>query len=374
MNRIIFAIILVFFIFNCERNKIEIGYITWDPAYELETNDSVYFIDPYDATVTFSDQIAISDRGDVGIKLYNINSGKFIRKIGKRGRGPGEFQNIQGISVREDSLFVLDVGLRRASVFLLDGTYVDSFTIEDYNMNYSSLEITNDNKFLFYVDSQDMETAFFGHEYNSNFSVLESKFIKPSEIYENVSTTEFLFHGMSVGSVLKKSENEILIAPLYYSGKIFHYKRDNSENWELVNTISGFVENKIPNTVLDNDQGRKPDGVGMHALIPGNRYFVIYNNTTRGLFKIFDNQYIHFTEMDYDGNRVFGFELFDMDLNLLGYNIIKSEEISLSGEPNFFDLFVLQVDSDDKIYVASREGGENTVKVFKLDKSKLEMK
>lgn len=65
----------------------------------LETNDSSLFESVYHISISNS-YIAIHSRGQMPIKLFN-RQGKFIRNIGKIGRGPGEFNYLYGIQLDE---------------------------------------------------------------------------------------------------------------------------------------------------------------------------------------------------------------------------------------------------------------------------------
>lgn len=66
-------------------------------------------------TQTMDRQLRVCDR-----------SGSLLRTIGGQGSGPGEFQSIQSIGLRRDTLYVTDNALGRLSYFLLDGTFVRS--------------------------------------------------------------------------------------------------------------------------------------------------------------------------------------------------------------------------------------------------------
>jgi len=66
---------------------------------QLETNDSSLFKSIYHASVS-ENYVAIHSRGRMPIKLFD-RKGKFIRNIGKIGRGPGEFTSLYDIQLDE---------------------------------------------------------------------------------------------------------------------------------------------------------------------------------------------------------------------------------------------------------------------------------
>lgn len=65
----------------------------------LETNDSSLFESIYHIGIS-ENYIAIHSRGRMPIKLFS-RKGKFIRNVGKIGRGPGEFNSLYGIQLDE---------------------------------------------------------------------------------------------------------------------------------------------------------------------------------------------------------------------------------------------------------------------------------
>lgn len=68
----------------------------------------------------------IGDREDVTIKVYNPE-GVFVRSIGTRGEGPGEFQSIGQMGFLPDGrLLVMDSQARRTSIFSADGEFLRS--------------------------------------------------------------------------------------------------------------------------------------------------------------------------------------------------------------------------------------------------------
>ncbi|QIA06551.1 6-bladed beta-propeller [Draconibacterium halophilum] len=73
--------------------------ITECEVIPLETNEKSLFESVYHIGIS-KNYIAIHSRGQYPIKLFN-REGKFIRDIGKIGRGPGEFNSLYGIQLDE---------------------------------------------------------------------------------------------------------------------------------------------------------------------------------------------------------------------------------------------------------------------------------
>jgi hypothetical protein len=80
------------------------------------------FVDVADVAAAPSGELYVLDAGDRAVKVYTP-AGRFVRRFGRQGGGPGEFA--LPVSLRVDSLVrVSDLGQRRMSYFALDGRHV----------------------------------------------------------------------------------------------------------------------------------------------------------------------------------------------------------------------------------------------------------
>jgi len=84
----------------------------------------------WDADLDSRGRIYVADYGQAQVTVFD-NNGRYLRTIGRRGSGPGEFQNPMQIAVGPgDTLLVFDIGLRRLSKFAPDGAYVGQEVLE----------------------------------------------------------------------------------------------------------------------------------------------------------------------------------------------------------------------------------------------------
>jgi hypothetical protein len=116
----------------------------------LETNDNsiisginkIYFVDNH---------IYILDRnGGKGVFIFNRN-GKFIRKIGTTGGGPGEYVSIDDFTIDKNNLSIyLLTNRRNILLYNIDGKYIRSFNIDFFasKIEYNSIS----NKIYFVGD------------------------------------------------------------------------------------------------------------------------------------------------------------------------------------------------------------------------------
>ena len=100
----------------------------------VEEGDDEYLLSmPICVETDSSDNIYIADMQDDFIKVYD-NTGKFLRQIGRRGQGPGEFQELLWMSFTPTSKICVneDYGpLRKISILTLTGDFIRSFVVND---------------------------------------------------------------------------------------------------------------------------------------------------------------------------------------------------------------------------------------------------
>lgn len=93
----------------------------------LETVKESFF-DPRNVKVRFNDSlILLSD----GSRILEFNrKGKFIRKIGKTGKGPGEYLKIFNFDLNKDTLYYTSSGTKAVTKYSLRGEYLGSVNLK----------------------------------------------------------------------------------------------------------------------------------------------------------------------------------------------------------------------------------------------------
>lgn len=95
-------------------------------------------------TVGSAGNVYISDESDMAIKVFDQN-GAFLKSIGRRGGGPGEFESIAFMSVLPDGkILVMDYLSRRTSLFKPDGEFINS---HPWRTNISRICLTADSSY-----------------------------------------------------------------------------------------------------------------------------------------------------------------------------------------------------------------------------------
>lgn len=98
---------------------------------------------PQDVKAADDGTIYVLDWGDVCIKVYD-KDGMFIRTIGQKGQGPGDFGFLLYMDLSTDGrIFVMDPVNRRVSVFQDSGVYTGGFRFEG---NYNEIRADDMNR------------------------------------------------------------------------------------------------------------------------------------------------------------------------------------------------------------------------------------
>ena len=110
-------------------------------AIELElTDESMINPDHTHKVHIFDNLIFISELNEL---LMFDRKGKFIRSIGSRGQGPGEYTNVNHFTIDEKNMIIYIISNRKIIGYDLNGNFLKEFTIGDLN----SGQITDINYF-----------------------------------------------------------------------------------------------------------------------------------------------------------------------------------------------------------------------------------
>jgi len=83
---------------------------------------------PCDIAISPEGFIYVLDSKDNNLKVFNKN-GTFIKCIGRKGQGPGEFVRPWTISIIEGKIYINDTGNRRVQVLSKNGEYLRSYKV-----------------------------------------------------------------------------------------------------------------------------------------------------------------------------------------------------------------------------------------------------
>ena len=110
--------------------KYEGELFRYEKVLELREDErpESLFNRPTDFLADSQGRFYVADSGDARIAVFSPE-GSYLRSIGRRGEGPGEFQAPRIQSIRNDIISVYDLLLRREVRYRTDGTLVDITSI-----------------------------------------------------------------------------------------------------------------------------------------------------------------------------------------------------------------------------------------------------
>lgn len=186
--------------------------------------------------VNQNENIYISDDHDLVIKVFDPN-GKYLRAIGRKGEGPGEFKSIQSHAFLPDGrLLVMDYSAHRSSFFDPSGNLIESY---QWKKRLSQLHfVTNSsyivNEYIYVEDKSSRRRILWVKEYNfegneicsfgefvqsktkqvreGNRSVMMGVPHSPESIFAADQNRQYLYHCLN---------NNYIIEVYDKSGKVF---------------------------------------------------------------------------------------------------------------------------------------------------------
>jgi hypothetical protein len=231
--------------------------------------------------------ILISDPIFCELKIYS-DKGKFIKKIGKKGDGPGEFRRIMGIAKDINYYYTTDDVLRRFSIFTKDGLYIKSFPIPtSIALDPGEIIIY---KSKIYVNSWQMQ-------YHPMNEVYKSKQIAVLDTNGNI-----LYHFGNYDDIYRKykllwtsprfdmDEEGNTYLSSYLSWKIFKY--DGDGNFKKSFGIKGSSFNEVKENIRGDETLEKLNELAIrYSHVPiikyGKNYvYLQYSNLNKNFHKI----------------------------------------------------------------------------------------
>jgi hypothetical protein len=94
--------------------------------------------------------IYVMDQGDTCVKVFD-ESGKYLRSIGRKGEGPGELQNPNGIHIINGQRLVFEDFIRSLSTFSTEGRFIGSLSTA--KLMPLSILVTPENKIVVFMNA-----------------------------------------------------------------------------------------------------------------------------------------------------------------------------------------------------------------------------
>jgi len=248
---------------------------------ENDVGDGILVM-PFDIKTDLNENIYVCDWMEDFIKVYDKN-GKYIRKIGSRGQGPGELQEPQAIEIMADShICVMDHfgGYSKMLIYQLDGEFIRSFGIS--GLNITDIAYDNINKQLYFSPITRLGRLRMMNNKDHHYAVLQydikGQFIKEFSDHEGYKKIEGVKHYSKLVTMTINQNRDLLVAFSYpYIIKI--YDSDGNYKKHITRKSRSFKKPKI----VDHEilgSGYKTVGeyfsIGDILSLPDNGFIVIY--------------------------------------------------------------------------------------------------
>lgn len=151
----------------------------FDIGKKVSASPEYLFRNPQSLVTDKKGRIYISDKGISQIKVYN-KKGKFLYEFGKKGKGPGEFQEITTLSIKNDQLIIFDKYNQRFTKLSLDGKLIKSYNTDIENTGYIDISkiMPFRNSFLSIMITQFLNEDYTIRLLKQNFKLSDTKFAK----------------------------------------------------------------------------------------------------------------------------------------------------------------------------------------------------
>ena len=358
--RVFLLAVTLIAVVNCGGHKAERGLepeINYMEVHRIQGDTLFISIDDIEVRDNGNMIISESMRGYV---TELSPDGELVRRIGRKGNGPGEFQRPMMIELIGDSLFLFDAVNSRFNVFDSSGQYIRSLSSEH--------AITNDlykfeNGFLnFKMDPFGRDEKPIYSFYDQSLNKKEVQKITLEDIlgsyYKPIHQTMFFtdaLHSVQTG------EDTFLMTSQLYTGKIYEYTLNSSGSLVISDSLEGF---EVESLYYESD--KFPD-INFYDYDSGNVVDVRLKSLSLGLFMLEDGKIVHYVMKDDEEVREIGIELFSSGKEFLGYKAIKTDS-TLYDEDRMKWSFIKANNGKNTFYTNGfSEKGEAEVVVFKLE-------
>ncbi len=120
---------MMFFLISCNNNsQSKIKRMNFKQVNSIFSIDKVGTRLPF---IIYDNKIILVESKSSKVKIYNF-SGKIVNEFGKKGKGPGEFQNILSVYVKNNRITLFDSSKMKVINFSMDGKFIDEYSLENY--------------------------------------------------------------------------------------------------------------------------------------------------------------------------------------------------------------------------------------------------
>jgi WD40 repeat protein len=287
-----------------------------------------------------NNNIYIADTELHEIKKFSSN-GDFITKMGRKGQGPGEFEEITAICSDDSSnVFAFDRNQMRITVFSGEGQYKKTIRLNISTwFDAKRLIVSNNQILVFGTLGNDLELF---HRFDNSGKKINSfgkyEFIQ-NEKYEKMSLNA------SPGYFCIVNSDEIIYTRDHYDNTIFIYNNDRL-NKIIVNNLHSGPPYLVEDISTYEDVRKKMKTGKYNFSVMGSGKFFVGSSlrTSIGIYQLNSGNIIHIISKKKEKRvREYGIELYNQKMQLLGYYPIGEN----------FEYIIKHKDNADNIYAYS---------------------
>jgi len=323
------------------------------------------FVSPQHICTDRQNNIYVADKYSAQIRIFD-QKGRFVKAIGQKGKGPGEFEDIAAMTIAHNNdLLIVDRLNRRFTRFrkfgsdfimysipvqsTIDPFFMQPFGRRAFILGYLAGPITD--------DANSMRNVDMFHIYTNDFRSIKESCISATDIWNFNNRFERAQSRANSLNCAVVDSNSIIVAPKFYEGILYKYEKV-SNIWKMTK-----VQGKVPykksyderpatktNVRSDIENARKSGHNFMILTDKDRRYFVYVRNRSVGLFQLNNGQIVHFSIMENDKDKaIFGLDIFTKNGKHIGYGEMK--HFPLRGN-DVFGIKVLWKDVNDHFYIS----------------------
>ena len=365
-SEVLLLLILFKTILSAQQIKLTASII-WEIGGVSETKKEFYFKMPASIAVDKENNLYISENN--GTKIIKCSKeGNWIRMIGGKGAGPGEFKHIEKMFITDDNEILVKDQINGRYMFLsLDGSYLKSIPIGGENRKFYKLNNFFDGKLYAQV------------QVNENMSKHGNKFVVVDKNLEEKITSFgyssiFWDYETVMGKIqddlcdlntLCGSNSRFWVSKSYYDGRIFLF--DKQKQWKLtvfegkrLSHSSYEIMEKQAGSGRPNSNGYSYFSMGNSLSGSGKATYIKVITKSIGLFEYNNKYIINFIAHQKGKDKVlFGLELFSIEGNYLGFYEIKEIKGETLDE-------VLCMDYEGNFIMRAFDNGGFLIRKFKL--------
>ena len=342
---------------------------------EVSDSTEYLFANIRDIRPLKDEQLLVANGADNSLRIFNMN-GRFIRKFGGRGRGPGEFHEISSIEITQDNrILLIDRYQNRVTIFSNTGEFLDTIGLPISNMTNAQFILQREGGGSFFIGYRDFynpeDQGHYLHLFDEN---IEQELSRHLNIFDH-------FFDSSIHAEVRMSQvpryysvrfgaQQIGFTTSIYTGIVASLDERNLNERRFGQPLSYFYE------LYDWEDRRVHFDSNQRGFMSisgqGNNYLIKRKGATLGLIGNRDFL-LHFYALFQDEETIpyvhiyssHGTLLRTISLNKTGISFIKNGKIR-SVKP-------LYLDENNRLYVADNyyKGSYPAVRIFETNLEEL---